>query len=383
MANKYLYPGILLTFILLSTGCSSGKKSLQRGNYYDAVMKAVNRLRSKPNQKKARETLRSGYPLSVAWFLDQSKNLIASNDPKKWRNVVYNYEKINQMYEAIRKSPGALNIIPNPKSYYSELVESKNKAAEESYTSGLLALNSNTREGAKQAYFDFMEADRFVPGFKDTRDKIDEAKYYATLKVVVNQIPVPSLRYKVTADFFQEKVQEFLSSYNTNEFVRYYSPREAQVENLEHPDQLMKIQFQDFLVGQTHVKETVENLVKENVKVGELKIEKDSVVDVFGEVKAKLTTFRKQVISSGVLNMLVVDAHSQKVLFSENFASEFVWYTEWGYFNGDERALDKEQLAICKKREIPPPPPQELFIAFTDPIYNQLTQRIRGFYSRY
>ena len=383
MSNKYGYLAILLISLLIFNGCSSGKKSLQRGNYYDAVMKAVNRLRSKPNQKKAQETLRNGYPLSVDWFLDQSKNLMASNDPKKWRNAVYNYEKINQMYEAIRRSPGALNVIPNPQSYFSELVESKNKAAEESYDAGLLALNSNTREGAKQAYYNFVEADRFVPGFKDTRDKISEAKYYATLKVVVNQIPVPSLQYKVTADFFQEKVQEFLNSYNTNEFVRYYSPREAQVENLEQPDQLMKIQFQDFIVGQTHVKEKVENLVKENVKVGELEIKKDSVVDVYGEVKAKLTTFHKEVISSGVLNMLVVDAHNQEVLFSENFASEFVWFTEWAYFNGDERALSKEQLAICNKKEIPPPPPQDLFIAFTDPIYNQLTQRIRGFYSRY
>ena len=383
MTKRYVCTGLLLLLLFMFAGCSSGKKSLQRGNYYDAVMKAVNRLRSKPNQKKARETLRSSYPLSVQWFLDQSQNLVASNDPKKWRNVVYNYEKINQMYEAIRRSPGALNVIPNPKSYFSELVEAKSNAADESYDSGLLALGSNTREGAKQAYFDFMEADRFVPGFKDTRDKIEEARYYATLKVVVNQIPVPSLRYKVTADFFQEKIQEFLNSNNTNEFVRYYSPKEAQIENLEHPDQLMKIQFQDFVVGETHVKETVENLVREDVKVGEVEIAKDSVVDVFGEVKAKMTTFRKQVISSGVVNMLVVDAHSQKVLFSENFGSEFVWFTEWGFFNGDERALSKEQLAVCKKKEIPPPPPQDLFIAFTDPIYNQLTQRIRGFYSRY
>lgn len=383
MLNKYTYLVILLIPLLILDGCSSGKKSLQRGNYYDAVMKAVNRLRSKPNQKKAQETLRNSYPLSVDWFLDQSSNLMASNDPKKWRNVVYNYEKINQMYEAIRRSPGALNVIPNPRSYFSELVESKNKAAEESYDAGLVAFNSNTREGAKQAYFDFMEADRFVPGFKDTQERIREAKYFATLKVVVNQIPVPSLRYKVTADFFLEKVQEFLNSYNTNEFVRYYSPKEAQVENLQHPDQVMKIQFQDYMVGQTHVKETVETLVKDGVKVGELEVAKDSVVDVFGEVKAKLTTYRKEVISSGVLNMLVVNAANEEILFSENFASEFVWFSEWANFNGDERALSKDQLALCHEKEVPPPLPQDLFIAFTGPLYDQLTQRIRSFYSRY
>lgn len=380
--RKYTIAFLLMSIMLLN-GCSSGKKSLQRGNYYDAVLKAVTRLRTKPNQKKAIETLRDGYPLSIDWFIDQSKNSLASNDPHKWRNVVNSYEKMNHLYEAIKRSPGALNVIPNPRSFFMELVDSKNNAANESYDEGLTAMNSNTRVGAKRAYYNFVEADRYVPGFKDTMEKIREAKYHATLKVVVNQIPVPSLQYQVTANFFQDKIQEFLNSYNTNEFVRYYSPREAESEKLLQPDQVMKVQFQDFVVGQTHEKEVIESLVRENVKIGEFEVKKDSIIDVLGTVKAKLTTYRKEVISSGVLNMIIFDANSDNVLTSQNFSGEYIWYSVWGNFNGDERALTKEQLAICKLNVVDPPPPQELFIAFTEPIYEKLTQHIRSFYGRY
>lgn len=382
--KKYL-SNLLLVGILISIGlgCTSGQQSLKQGNYYQAVMKAVNRLRNNPNQKKAQETLREGYPMSIDWFIDQSQNALASNSPNKWKRVVSNYEQINRLYEAIKRSPGALRVIPNPTNYYDKLVESKNNAALESYDAGLMAFNDNTRVGAKSAYFHFMEADRYVPGFKDTRERIRESKYMATLKVVVDQIPVPSTRYQVSADFFQQKIQEFLNSYNTNEFVRFYSPLEADREKMDHPDHVVTVQFKDFVVGESHVKETVEHLIKEDVKVGEVEIEKDSVIDVLGNVKAKLTTFRKELRSSGILHMLVTDAHNHEILYSENFNGEFVWSHEWGHFNGDERALNKHQIAVTRRKDALPPDHQELFVGFTQPIYDQITTNFRRFYNRY
>ncbi len=375
----------LLSIIFLATlliSCNSGKKDLKRGDYYAAVIKSVKKLRSRPNNKKSKETLLNGYPMSVAWFLDQSKNMLASNDPYKWKSALTSYEKINNMYEEIRKSPGALQVIPNPKNYYSELVNARQKAAEESYVLGEKAFSQKTRESAKQAYFNFIDVNHFVPGFKDVNSKIDEAKFYATLKVVVEQIPVPSLSYQVSANFFQDKIEEYLHGYNKNEFVRFYSPKEAETENLKYPDQILRLQFRDFVVGRTHVKERVETLERDSIKVGEVKVV-DSTIAVYSTVKAKLTTFRKEVISNGILNFLVLDANNKSVLTSENMGGEFIWFSEWGNFNGDERALTKEQLKIARSREIQPPNPQDLFVLFTEPIYDQLTRKVRYFYDRY
>jgi hypothetical protein len=60
-----------------------------------------------------------------------------------------------------------------------------------------------------------------------------------------------------------------------------------------------------------------------------------------------------------------------------------VWQSEWGTFKGDERALTKKQLDICKLREVPPPPPQDLFIEFCKPIYAQVTGNLERFYRSY
>ncbi|MDN5205583.1 hypothetical protein QQ008_29635 [Fulvivirgaceae bacterium BMA10] len=383
MMSKFYITFLVILCGIMTFSCSSGKKQLERGDYYDAVIRSINRLRANPNQRKAQETLQDAYPLAVKWYLNRSKNMVSSNDPFKWKTVVTSYERLNHMYDEIQRSPGALRVVPNPSNYYSELVDARKNAAEESYNAGLVALELNTRESAKKAYYHFMDADRFAPGYKEVNNKLAESKFIATLKVVVEQIPVPTRRYQLSAQFFQQNVEEFLHSFNPNEFVRYYSPKEAESERLEYPDQIIRLQFDDFVVGETHVKETIETLVKENVKVGELEVKKDSVVDVYGDVKAKLTMFKKEVISEGVLNMIIVDAQSKSILSSEKIGGQFVWFSQWGNFNGDERALTEEQLKICKQSEVPPPPPQDLFIEFTRPIFDQLSAKIRNFYKYY
>lgn len=103
----------------------------------------------------------------------------------------------------------------------------------------------------------------------------------------------------------------------------------------------------------------------------------------FGTVTAKYRLYRREITPKGLLSMRVIDANSHVVLMHRKFPGEFVWFTEWASFNGDERALSKEQLALCSLRDQMPPPPQNLFIEFTKPIFSQLTGTVKEFYRRY
>ncbi len=64
---------ILVFIVLILSACSSGKKAYERGNYYEAVMQAIGRLRQNPDHKKSMETLRSSYPLAVEWLETDAK----------------------------------------------------------------------------------------------------------------------------------------------------------------------------------------------------------------------------------------------------------------------------------------------------------------------
>jgi len=104
---------------------------------------------------------------------------------------------------------------------------------------------------------------------------------------------------------------------------------------------------------------------------------------IYGTVKATIHTFTKQISSRGLLDFKIYDPYANRVLTQEKFPGEFVWICQWGYFNGDERALNEEHKKIVKGKELHPPPPQDLFIEFTKPIYDQLTAKIRDFYKNY
>ena len=79
------------------------------------------------------------------------------------------------MYESIQRSPGAQQVISNPKKYYKTVDKIKPSAAEEQYSAGMYQLTMANRENAKQAYNFFLKADKFIPGYKDVEQMIDEA----------------------------------------------------------------------------------------------------------------------------------------------------------------------------------------------------------------
>lgn len=368
--------------VAIITACSSGKKAYERGDYYEAVMQSVGRLRQNPDHSKSAEALRNSYPLAVEWFQTDANNQIASNSPSKWRNAIASYDRLNQMYEAIRQAPGALKVIRDPKSFYAEIGPLKEKAAEESYNAGIDALMKGNREDAKRAYFNFVDAQTFVPGYKDVVEYLDKSKFEATLKVVVEQVAVPN-RYSLSGGFFQDKVEEFLhQNYPDRGFVKFYTPEEAKNVNLPKYDQYLRLQFDDFSVGNTIINEKEETVKKDSVKVGEAKVD-GKTIPVYNTVSAKLITVRKEVVSRGLLSMIVLDANTNGVLTHKKFSGEYAWVSTWGRFNGDERALTDQQIAMCKRRETQPPVPQDLFLEFTRPIYNQLIPALQGFYRNY
>ncbi|MEQ8475205.1 hypothetical protein [Fulvivirga sp.] len=379
--RQYIYVFALIIPIVLSN-CSSGKKAYEKGDYYSAVLKAVNRLRQNPSHKKSKEALKRSYPLALQTAEQNANTVLSSNAQFKYKNALGHYQQINTMYNEIRASPGALSVISNPKNYFAQVSTLKQQAAEESYEEALILLARDTREDAKGAYLLFREANSFVPNYKDVRDKMDEAKFMATLKVVVEQIPVPS-RYNLSGNFFQDKIEEYLhTQFRSNEFVQFYTPREVKANNLPFVDQYLRLQFDDFVVGETHTERSTEKVSRDSVKTGTVST-RAGEKDVYSTVSATLVINRKEVRSRGLLSMRVTDADTKAVLTHRKFNGEFIWFSQWGNFNGDERALTEDQFKICQQQEILPPDPQTLFIEFTRPIYDQLVPAVNDFYRRY
>lgn len=376
--------GIVILLLAVAVACTTAKSQYEKGNYYDSVMRSVEKLRKNPNNKKAQETLANAYPQAVNSFMDRLENQDQANVDFKYTKAVGTYKQLNNMYESIQRSPGAQQVISNPKKYYKTLDRMKPLAADEQYEAGLYQLSMGNRENAKQAYNYFLKADKFVPGYRNVGEKIDEAYHRSILHVVANLKPVQSRFYEVSADLFYKQVENTLQQIENNEFIRFYSPEEAANNNIEYPDQILEINFEDFVVGETHTKETIEKMERDSVVVGEVTLDSGRKKEVIGSVSADVVLYRMEVISRGLVNLSITkNGMNDKDIVYQDLPGEFVWFHEWGQFNGDLRALSDEQVAICQNQRINPAPPQQLFVEFTKPIQSQLHNKLISFYKNY
>lgn len=371
---------VYFSVLVIASSCTSGKKAFESGNYDQSTIQAIERLRKNPTHKKSREVLSQSYPLAVRYHNERINNLRQSNEEFKNGLIIDEYERLNYLYEQIMRSPGALNVIPHPQKFYTEVQNLAQLAAEEQYSAGIKALGAGTRQQAKEAFYFFNKADEYQPGYKDARDKMDEARELATLKVLVDQIPVPTVNYKLSVEFFQDKVDEFLYHYTDNNFVRFFSTNDSQ---LKDPDQIMVLMFDEFTVGNVNNYQNSKEVTKDSVVVGKIKLASGREQNVIGTVKATYTEYRKEVSSKGLLSMKILDGRTNQIILHDKFPGEFVWVSRWANFNGDERALSEEQLSYTKHKPTDPPPPQDMFVEFTKPIYGQLTSNILNYYHNY
>lgn len=373
---------LIILLVAVVSGCASGKKQLTRGNYEIAVAQAVSKLKNKPNSKRAQEALVDAYPYARDLHLNKIAQLHSSSEPFKWDQIASSYDQLSHLYEIIQRCPACSNILPGIRNYRTEFNDASLAAAEERYEAGNIALKKNTRQSAKEAYRHFQRVNYLKPNYKDTNQKLDDALYYATLRVLVDQIPIHSRQFGLTHEFFQNRISEYLNGSSLNEFVRFYTVDEANSEGLNEPDHVVILQFDDFVVGQTFVKENTKQLRKDSVIVGQVVI--DGVAkDVYGTVEAEYTNIVKYLDSGGLLDMKIVDARTNRILFQRKMSGEFHWVCEWATYKGDKRALTKSELATTNEVESSPPNPQFLFKKFSEPIYDQVAANFRRFYSGY
>ncbi|MDX9880717.1 MAG: hypothetical protein RBS73_01550 [Prolixibacteraceae bacterium] len=382
--NRFLNPAIL--FFLVSFSCSTGKKALERGDYYEAVTRAAERLQSDPENRNAIQVIRDGYPLAIRYYQEEIDLVLTGADRFKWGETVRIMERVNDLSEQIRRVPAARKQVPNPKIYTSEMRPAKEKAAGELYQVATDLMKSKNKTDARQAYQYFVKADQLVPGYEAVNDMIRESKRLATYTVVVEQIPDFSERYPLSADFFYDRVLGMLK-YNFPEksFVNFYSENEAGNFRIEYPDMVVRMNFYDFYIGRNQHAESEQPLskvVEERVKVNR----KDTIVyeTRVHNYKGTIKIISDQVLAEGLLKIEILDFRSEnRMLLTERIPGQFMWNNSYGVFAGDKEVLEPAHIAVLNNRATPLPAPQDLFAEFSRPVFDQLSDRLRNFFRRY
>ncbi|WP_126243531.1 tetratricopeptide repeat protein [Chitinophaga rhizosphaerae] len=379
---KYLrYLSVCLPAVILFA-CKSGEKLYNKGRYSAAVEAFVKKLQRRPQDEASLRLLPAAYDAAKDFYEGRAKQALASNNPLKWEDVKHEYRSMQALYNVIRSSPAASSVV-KPKDYSAAIAASGENAAEVRYDRGIQLLDERNKAAARQAYDEFDAALRLSPNFRDAASLKEQAYQLGLVHVVVSEIDVRSSYFQFSADQFRDALVRNLEDRRINTFVRFYDERRVRGEKDFQPDQYMEMRFMDFVVGQTYV----DRSQREVSKVIQVKGNKpDStgkypMVDI--TVKATIFVTRKTVESSGLLDYRIIDVTNDRILRQDRLPGSFTWQNQFGTFRGDERALSDADKGLIRGRDIPPPPPQDLFLELTRPIYDRLARDLQSFYSQY
>ncbi|MDO9154854.1 MAG: hypothetical protein Q7U47_14300 [Paludibacter sp.] len=373
---------IVFSFLIFFTlSCSSGYRALKKGDYYKASIESIEMLRTNPTNQKAQFVFVKSYPLAIKAAQREINIAQAGNELIKYDILVDQLEKVNHLANMIYRCPKANEIVAQPIEFIGELATAKENAAEQAYKMGNIAMNVGTLEQARFAFQYFTKANNYIYGYKNVLGRLEEARYNATLRVLVEK-PITSRLYQFTADFFTENLLYEILRNNKSQFIRFYTYEEAGNLNMNDPHQFLVVDFVDFTIENYRDTRNTTNLKRDSVltvvKDSEGKTEKKYIT-----VTAKLTSYQREIVTRGVLSVRIFDAQSKRIIQQRNFGNQYVWRTSWGSFNGDERALTNEQKAFCERQPEYPPSQQQLFYEFTQPVFSQAVSFLKSVYKNY
>jgi hypothetical protein len=278
-----------------------------------------------------------------------------------------------------RKSPVDLKVIRETKKSALKPGRSANMAAEDQYNEGVRLLVTGSRENARQAFTHFYRCNQLVPGYQDGETRMLTAKNIASLTVIIDSIPVSAKTFGVNAAFFYNQVLDSLNNWFAEDsFIRFYSAGEAERNGIKNPDMVLKLGFTDFAAVDTF------HTDKEQIVVRKVKTEQTDK-GIAGDMtyKANLKSVTDKIFTRGQLVAKVTDLQQAKTFFSSKISGKYTWQNQYGTFTGNIEALNPSQRNLVEGHALASPSPQNLFIEFSSPIFEQLAPKLVNFFNKY
>ena len=342
---------MMLSMIFLAA-CSSGKKSLEKGNYSLAVNKAVNRLQQSPNHKKASKALKEAYGLAVKSYLDRAAYLEKTNDIFKYDGIAREYKQIMILNNTIKGYPQYQSVV-KLREVENQYISSINKAAEVHVAKGDKLIQLGSQAGARLAYGHYEEANKYVTG-KVSESKMEEARRKGTVVVKLNFVTKNSFFKTFNTKLFYNEVRNRFK--NTSHLFLYVVENDD--KDMEY-DEVIDVELNEVLIsGLTRDKNT--KTYTKRVVLSETEDDSGNVYKNYGDVTADYTIFKNSISSSAILMIARKHYGSESPQFKKVIPSTYTWFQEWSRYNGDKRALSKEQLEMAEISE--PTIPNPLFM---------------------
>lgn len=349
-------PFLLFSLAALLLGaCSSGKTAFQKGQYDLAAKKAAERLRQNPGLSRrghglALLVLERAFVRGYQQHQETIRRLTAPGNttPFRWESVHAEYGALQTLTNnALSCAACSTWLSQYPTSYRDRQTDARELAAADRYEAAEQAFSyrETNRLAAKDAYLNYRKAADWVPGYRQTLAKSEDALPFAILRVVVE--PLGPTREISPADN-QELESLILRDIGRNpppsSFVRLYPPSAGAGDGYTI-HQAIQMQVTDYTPYRDYTSSSSTTVYSNQAyKVGEKKINDSTTVDIMEKVSGTLTTYRREISAGLSLKLRAIDTQDGRELWQDGAWESQNWATEWQTFSGDDRALNGSSL---------------------------------------
>lgn len=382
-----------IIFILLIVSCSSKKqieKSLNSGNYDQAIEDAIRKLENNKNKDRKQDyvmMLHDAYEKAVDRDLQTIKHLKKDGNPENFKKIYELYLNLNARQESIKPllplQVGGKPIRLDFKDYTNALVESSKAVSEYMYHNGQALLKSSNKQDIKEAYHTFVYIDQINPNYKDVRNLKQQAHDLGTDYVIVtienqtNQV-IPRRLEDDLLNFDTYGLNQFWTVYHANPDGKldYDYAMALRLKRINiSPEKLNEKQLmreKQIVDGWKYQKDNKGNVAKDSLG-NDIKI--DNVIDV----KARYHEYQQFKSTQVLADVVYVDLKSNQTLDVFPINSEFIFENIYATVRGDERALSTRDRELLRNRRMNFPSNEDMVYDTGEDLKIQLKQIISSY----
>lgn len=360
-------------------GCTGSKNYLDRGDEDRALSDAIKKINRSPGDENAINAIPVLYTNIKTRHLAKIESLKKDKDPERWKQIIKEYDDLQNAYDAIMNSAAAFKLV-NAESFSSNIYDAKQSAAGEYYHNGQAYLEKSGRDNAKKAYTSFKTAVKFVPGYKDANEKAAEAYEKAIVNVVINPIQDNSFffnsgwgntGYNYSNEYFQQSLVRDLSGMNKDRYpARFYTDWQARRDNIQ-PNWVVDLKLRNIDIPYPSNYTYARN-ASSNIQIGT----DTSGNPVYKTVYANLNITRSNFTARADMDVTISEVATRKNISYRNFREEYQWQEESATYNGDSRALSAQDWELVNRSRMGSPGKEDVLNELFKKLYPQVKNNI-------
>ena len=374
---KYIFYTMLSLVILAS--CKTTKDYLSRSDNDNTLFDAVKTLKKHSSDTSALNALPVLYNTAQQRNLRKITGYSSSKELSRWDKMIDAYSTLQQMHDAIIEV-GAASRLVTPVNYQQTIYDLKKQAAADYYEEAAYFLNRLGRDDAKKAYNYFKKADKLVPGYEDTREKMDEAYQHAIVNVVINPVQDNSYffntgwgnyGYNYSNEYFQQTLVRELKGINSSRYpARFYTDWEARRDNVQ-PDWEVNLTLRNMYIPRPQTYTYTRN-ASQQVETGR----DTSGKTVYRTVYATVNISKQSFTARADMEVNISDIATHKNIVYNTFSEDYRWEEEHATYSGDSRALSSNDWALINNSYYNEPRKEDVLNELYRKLYPQVKNKI-------